>query len=202
MPAKPKAAKKKRQYGPKPVVPAASNDLIAAAADLIPREVYDYHSKMIRNTNGNPNNKSFSPKILQSILLNIMRGHPAETAAKNTAVLPKTYYEWCNNIPGFRDSVHRAEAIREGNLSEIAMAGAAEDPRIAISILERLHPSTWAPKRSMEGTINHRHTGLGAEFAHKISGNRGAIDIIDAEVVESESTQKQLNGNGLEQGND
>lgn len=189
MPAKKKAAKPKKGAGlvKKSMSVKLPTEVIKACAELVPQSVHDAHKqaiKDIKDGKGGSYEKLVTPKQVQSVLMNIARGLPPESAAILAGLNKKTYYEWKNRFDGLSDAVTHAQTLLEHDLIETVQRAMLEKPEVALKVLERRFSHNWAEKKDLNVSGNVTHQGWEPDKVHQLSQWRREQDIIDAETVE------------------
>lgn len=113
-----------------------------------------------------------TPERCDAIISHIRSGSYPDVAAQAEGVSRGTYYRWMARgrnreepYAGFCDLVMRARAQAETMAVAIVHELATEDPKLAISWLERAHASRWSP---------HVRRTVGVAF-------EGALDAIEKE---------------------
>ena len=96
---------------------------------------------------------------LQDIICGLISaGNHVETACRMAGVSTSSYYNWLNlgqneqagRHANFAAAVAKAEAEAESNAVALVQGGMKNDPRLAMTFLERRFPSRWQKQHATE----------------------------------------------------
>lgn len=96
---------------------------------------------------------------------------------------------WKQRHPDFAESVEKARSINKMMLLNYVYQGMSKHPRLALDLLERVHPDDYAPQKNLvqSGSITHAH---GHAIFDKLHQARRAVDsqspVLDAQVVDNQ----------------
>ena len=104
-----------------------------------------------------------TPAVQAKIIALIAGGQFRATAAMAIGVCPETVCRWMTRSERrfrlFRQAVLAAEARLEAEMVESVTRGAAEDPQLALRLLERRFPRRWGRGRDVAGTVGDDEDG-------------------------------------------
>ena len=87
-----------------------------------------------------------TPEARAAVLAVLRLGHFREVAAQKAGISGSVLSRWIQDDEGLRAEVEAAEADEEIRLLAKVRQGARDDPRLALSLLERRFRARWSPR--------------------------------------------------------
>ena len=145
------------------------------------------------------------------ILKLIARGYTQEDAALMVGVTAGTLSKWKTKHKDFEEACERAKTVNISVYLNVIHKGMEKDPKLALAMLERIHPKKYAQTKRVEGTMAHAHEHGPSKLLMQLHAERQAldsqqttdsisdapvIDAVDAEQVSENCTQNPADGGG------
>lgn len=147
------------------------------------------------------------------ILKLIAQGYTQEDAALMVGVTARTLSGWKQKHKDFEEACERAKTVNISVYLNVIHKGMEKDPKLALAMLERIHPKKYAQTKRVEGTMAHAHEHGPSKLLMQLHAERQALDsqqatdtisdapvieAVDAEQVSENCTQNPADGGGGE----
>ena len=174
---------------------APHQDAISA---ICPQSAIDASMEGVRS------NQTYNRESVMPILRMIAIGMTQEDAAALVHITPSTLSKWKSKHADFELACERAKSINKNLLLNVIYQGMEKSPRLALDLLERVHPKEYAQTKRVDGQMNHTHAHGPSALLQTLHAERLKVDqartsddqsvVLDAQVIDGE--QKQLNPGG------
>ena len=147
------------------------------------------------------------------ILKLIAQGYTQEDAALMVGVTARTLSGWKQKHEDFNEACERAKTVNISVYLNVIHKGMEKDPKLALAMLERIHPKKYAQTKRVEGTMSHAHEhgpsklllqlheerkALDSKQTTDVASDAKVIEPIDAEELSDNCTQNTADGGGGE----
>ena len=148
---------------------------------IIPESAIQASSKPLRNQDRY--NRDNVRVLLTAIALGLKQG----AAGSLIHVQPETISRWKAQHPDFQESLDKAASINKMMLMNFVYAGMTKQPRLALDLLERIHPEDYAPTKRVEQSGSIAHTHGPSQLLQKLHETRQIVDATDQQSVAIEA---------------
>lgn len=165
-----------------------------AISAICPQSAIDASMEGVRS------NQTYNRESVMPILRMIAIGMTQEDAAALVHITPSTLSKWKSKHADFEEACERAKSINKNLLLNVIYKGMEKSPRLALDLLERVHPKEYAQTKRVDGQMSHTHAHGPSSLLQALHEERMKLDqarttddqsvVLDAQVVDGE--QKQL----------
>lgn len=157
---------------------------------IIPESAIEASKKPLRDQDRY--NRDNIRVLLSSIVLGLKQG----AAGSLIHVTPETISRWKSKYPDFEESLEKARSINKLMLFNYVYQGMSKQPRLALDLMERIHPEDYAPTKRVEQSGSIAHTHGPNQLLEKLHQTRQMVDsaddqsvVVDVEPVDNKDDQ-------------
>jgi len=149
--------------------------------NIIPESAIQASSKALRGQD------RYSRDNIRVFLTAIALGMKQNAAGSLIHVKPETISRWKAAHPDFDEAMEKAKSINKLMLMNFVYAGMSKQPRLALDLLERVHPEDYAPTKRVEQSGSIAHTHGPSQLLQKLHETRQMVDATDQQSVAIEA---------------
>ena len=158
-------------------------------------------------------NDKYTRDNVLMILRLIAGGYSQQDASNLVGVTPSTLSKWKQKHQDFEEACEQVKSVNISMYLNVIHKGMERDPKLALAMLERVHPKQYAQTKRVEGTMSHAHEHGPSKLLLQLHEERKALDSkqttdvlsdakvvepIDAEELSDNCTQNTADGGGGE----
>ena len=164
-----------------------------AISAICPQSAIDASMSGVRS------NQTYNRESVMPILRMIAIGMTQEDAAALVHITPSTLSTWKSKHADFEEACERAKSINKNLLLNVIYQGMEKSPRLALDLLERVHPKEYAQTKRVDGQMSHTHAHGPSALLQTLHAERMKLDqartaddqsvVLDAQVIDGEHKQ-------------